>query len=338
MSAVHSSPHLNVAPSVQRVMAEVLIALLPGLLAYVLCFGPGILTVLALSVASALLTEAACLAARGRELRRSLGDLSAVVTAVLLALAMPPTAPWWIPVLGAAFAIGLGKQVFGGLGANPFNPAMVGYIVMLVSFPAEMTIWPAPAPLWTAEAWQLAGAPFAGTADAVAGATVLDYARTQLSLGLTLTELRDSAVFGALAGRGWEWVAAGYLLGGLGLCWRGLVGWQIPAGVLGGLALMALPFWLADADRYASPLFHLFAGGAMLGAFFIATDPVSAATTPRGRLLFGLGIGVLTWIIRNFGGYPDAIAFAVVLMNIPVPLIDRWTKPRIFGQQRTERL
>lgn len=337
MNPVQSSPHLPVRPSVSAVMRDVLLALIPGVLLYVAWFGPAILLSLSLAVVAALLTEAALLSARGRPLRPFLTDLSAVVTAVLLALALPPAAPWWIPVLGAVFAIALGKQVFGGLGYNPFNPAMVGYIVLLISFPAEMTVWPAASPLWGAAESAPITAAFTGV-DGWSGATALDQARTQLGLGLTLTEIRESAAFGAIAGTGWEWVAAGYLVGGLWLIARGHIGWRIPLGVLAGLCSFALLFWLVDSDRHASPLFHAFAGATLLGAFFIATDPVSAATTPRGRLLFGFGIGAITWIIRTWGGYPDAIAFAVLLMNIAVPLIDRYTKPRIFGQVRREQL
>ena len=337
MSAVRSSPHLGVPPSVSGVMRDVLLALIPGVLLYVAWFGPSVLVSISLAVVAALATEAALLRARGRALKPFLGDLSAVVTAVLLALALPPSAPWWIPVLGAVFAISLGKQVFGGLGYNPFNPAMVGYIVLLISFPAEMTIWPAAAPLWGEAAAAPISAAFSGV-DGWAGATALDQARTQLGLGLTLTEIRELPAHGLLAGRGWDWVSLGFLAGGLWLLWRRHIGWQIPVGVLAGLCAFALLFWLIDSDRYASPLFHAVGGATLLGAFFIATDPVSAATTPRGRLLFGLGIGALTYIIRTWGGYPDAIAFAVLLMNIAVPLIDRYTKPRVFGQVRREQL
>lgn len=321
MSTPRSSPHLPVADRVTHVMRDVLLALVPGIVAGVAWFGPGLLATIAWCVAAAVLTEAVLLAARGQPIARRLGDLSAVVTGVLLALALPPGAPWWLPVLGGALAIALGKQVFGGIGHNPFNPAMVGYVVLLVSFPAQLASWPPPGAWWQPPA------------DAVSAATALDGLRTALAEGRTVADTADAAWRGMIGGRGQEWIALAYLLGGLWLWRRRRIDWRIPLGVLAGVATLALPFWLADDTRYPDPLFHLFAGATMLGAFFIATDPVSAATTPLGRLLFGFGIGVLTWVIRSHGSYPDAIAFAVLLMNIAAPTIDRHTRPRIFGQR-----
>ncbi|MBI2383302.1 MAG: RnfABCDGE type electron transport complex subunit D [Gammaproteobacteria bacterium] len=318
---VKSSPHLAVQPTVAQVMRDVLLALIPGVAAYVLFFGPGVLLNLALAAASCLAFEAAALRLRGKPLRPFLGDLSALLTGALLALALPPGAPWWLVATGCFFAMVLGKHLFGGLGYNPFNPAMVGFVVLLISFPLEMTRWPGPQPLWDA------------ATDALSSATPLDHVRTQLGLGRTLAEIGGDAPLGWLAGRGWEWVSLGYLAGGLWLLARRTIRWQIPAGVLGGLFLTALAFWAADGDRYASPPFHLLSGAAMLGAFFIATDPVTAATTPRGRLLYGLGIGVLTYAIRTWGNYPDAIAFAVLLLNICAPTIDRYTQPRVYGHR-----
>lgn len=323
-----SSPFLPVAASVGSVMRDVLLALVPGVAVYVLLFGFGVLRNIALAAAACLLFEAFALRLRGRPLKPFLADGSALVTGVLLALSLPPIAPWWIAVVGSLFAILLGKQVYGGLGYNPFNPAMVGYVVLLISFPVQMTAWPALQPAWEAAV--------AAPLDAVSAATALDHLRTELGLERTLTEIRGDAPIGWAAGAGWEWVALAWLAGGVYMLWRGTIRWQIPVGMIAGLTLVALPFWALDPDRHASPLFHGLAGATMLGAFFIATDPVSAATTPRGRLLYGALIGVLVYIIRTWGGYPDGVAFAVLLLNICAPTIDRYTQPRVYGHGRRE--
>lgn len=315
-----SSPFLPVAPSVAAVMRDVLLALVPGVALYTLLFGWGVLSNIAIAALSCVLVEALALQLRGKSLRAFLLDSSALVTGVLLALSLPPTAPWWIPVVGSLFAMLLGKHVYGGLGYNPFNPAMVGFVVLLISFPVPMTAWPALQPLWAPQI------------DALTGATVLDHMRTQLGLQRTLSEIRGDTPIGVFAGSGWEWIALAWLAGGLYMLWRKTIRWQIPAGVLAGVFLIALPFWAMDPDRYASPLFHWLSGATLLGAFFIATDPVSAATTPRGRLLYGLGIGVLVYVIRTWGGFPDGVAFAVLLLNICAPTIDRYTQPRVYGQ------
>jgi electron transport complex protein RnfD len=274
---------------------------------------------------------------RSRAVTHTLLDGSALVTGLLLALALPPLAPWWIPVIGSLFAIIIAKQLYGGLGYNPFNPAMVGYVVLLISFPLEMTLWPAagnyPDLASTFSLFFTGSLPNAASIDAVTMATPLDTLRTRLGLGDTLTELRSGALFGLAGGVGWEWVNLGFLAGGLFMLKLRVIQWRIPASMLAGLALTALVFHLYDPDTYASPLFHLFSGAAMLGAFFIATDPVSASTTPRGRLWFGFGIGILTWVIRTWGGYPDGVAFAVLLMNLAAPTIDFYTRPRVYGQR-----
>ncbi len=212
----------------------------------------------------------------------------------------------------------LAKHAYGGLGQNPFNPAMVGYAALLVSFPVEMTRWPVPGADW----------------DAVTGATALDALRTGLRESYTMGEIRAGAAFGSVGAAGSEWVNLAALAGGLFLLARGVIRWQIPVAMLAGLAVpAALAQWL-DPGAHPGALFHLASGATMLGAFFIATDPVSAATSDRGRLYFGAGIGLLTWVIRSFGGYPDGVAFAVLLMNLAVPLIDRYTVPRIHGHAR----
>lgn len=315
-------------------MRQVVYATLPGLAVLTWLFGAGTLINVCWAVLVALASEAAVLKLRGRNVGFYLRDCSAVLTAVLLALAMPPTAPWWLTLVGVSFSIVIAKQLYGGLGMNPFNPAMVGYVLLLISFPVEMTRWIAPheAPSVT-QSIQL----FLGNApaDAFAGATPLDTFRTWAG---DAEQLASQAILtGLLAGQGWDWVNLAFLAGGLYLLARGIISWHIPAGVLIGLAITALPFWLYDGARYASPLFHLFSGAAMMGAFFIATDPVSAATSRLGRLLFGLLIGVLVWVIRSLGGYPDAMAFAVLLMNLAAPTIDYYTQPRTYGHRKARR-
>ena len=333
------APHIHAGTSVSLVMRRVLYALVPGVAAMTLLFGWGVLVTVLVAVFAAVATETAMLHVRGRPMRLFLSDWSAIVTAVLLALALPPLLPAWITVLGVAFGLVFGKHLYGGLGYNPFNPAMVGYVVLLIAFPQAMTQWLPPTlmaditlgPLETLRAMLTGGLPEGLSVDAITHATPLDHVRTELGDGLTIGELRGGPLFGVFAGSGWEWINLLFLAGGAWLLWMRVIRWQIPVGVLAGMAVPALVFWVANPDQHLSPLFHLLSGGAMLGAFFIATDPVSAATTPRGRLLFGLGIGLLAWIIRTWGGYPDGIAFAVLLMNMTVPLLDRYTRPRIFG-------
>ena len=332
-----SSPHLPVSNSVPTMMRQVLLALLPGAACFFWLFGWGVIINILIAGITAIVAEAAILKLRRRQVGGTLLDGSALVAGVLLALALPPLAPWWIPVIGSLFAIVIAKQLYGGLGYNPFNPAMAGYVVLLVSFPLELTLWPAagnPPDFATTLSLILTGnMPGAASIDAVTMATPMDSVRTQLGLGETVTALRETALFGLLGGAGWEWINLGFLAGGLWLLKGRVIQWRIPASMLGGLALAALVFHLYDPQTYASPAFHLFSGAAMLGAFFIATDPVSACTTPRGRLWYGFGIGVLTWVIRTWGGYPDGVAFAVLLMNLAAPTIDFYTRPRVFGQQ-----
>jgi electron transport complex protein RnfD len=288
--------------------------------------------------------EAAMLRLRQRPLAPFLRDSSALVTALLLAVALPPIAPWWLTVIGTLFAIVVAKHLYGGLGYNPFNPAMVGYVVLLISFPLEMTQWLPPAGAGferpgpgTTLGLILLGRPAGDTAvDAITQATPLDLIQTDIGLARTIEEIAASPLFGAVGGTGWEWVNLAFLLGGLWLLFRRIITWHIPVSLLAGLSLAALLFHVVDPSTHASPLFHLFSGASMLGAFFIATDPVSASTTPRGKLIFGAGIGVLVYVIRAWGGYPDGMAFAVLLMNIAVPTIDHYTQPRVFGEQRPE--
>lgn len=338
---VASSPHLPVKNSVQDVMLRLLLALLPGAAMQSLFFGAGVLLNLVLCVTAALLAEALLLKLRGRPLKRFLTDGSALVTGMLLGLALPAGGPWWLPVIGAFFAIVFGKHLYGGLGYNPFNPAMVGYVILLISFPIDMSAWIAHLPLFEGGDGPLWHGPisaiqaaFGGGLDGLTAATPLDHVRTQLGQSHTISEAMAGPTIGLLAGKGWDWVALAYLGGGLWLLKMRVIRWHIPAGFFAGLVSVALLFWLVDPDQFASPLFHAFAGASIFGAFFIATDPVSASTTVKGRVIYGALIGVLVWIIRTWGGYPDAIAFAVLLGNMCAPLIDHYTQPRVYGQQK----
>jgi electron transport complex protein RnfD len=325
-------------------MRIVLYTLVPAIALYVLFFGPGLLIQIVLGSVTALLAEALALRLRGKPVAMFLKDYSAIVTAVLLALCLPPLAPWWLIVSGTAFAILLAKHLYGGLGANPFNPAMVGYAVLLVSFPVQLLRWLPPVVVdiepthlsfgETIMTILTGNLPMRLTWDAITSPTPLDALRTNLKLGMTMGEAQAQPIFGVLGGRGWEWINLAILAGGVALLALRIIRWHIPVAMLGALALCSGVMYAIDPGAYAGPAFHLTAGASMLGAFFIATDPVSAATSDRGRLVYGAGIGVLTYVIRTWGGYPDGVAFAVLLMNLSVPLIDRYTIPRIYGHAR----
>lgn len=327
------SPYIRKPASVQRVMGTVLLALVPGIAAYVWQFGAGILVNLALASVTAVAIEALVMRLRKRPIGLAVSDLSAVLTAWLIALSLPPIVPWWITMLGAAIAIGAVKHLYGGLGQNPFNPAMGAFCVLIVAYPSLMSQWPAAGQLDFATQLDL----ILGGArqlDGMTAATALDALRTGLRAGDSVDALlAHGSAFGIAGGRGWEWVAAGYALGGVVLLATRTITWHLPTAFIVALAFVSGAFWLADPTQYASPLLHLASGGAMLGAFFIVTDPVSGATTPRGKLVFATGIALIAWIIRSFGAYPDGIAFGVLLMNICAPLIDMKTQPRVFGHR-----
>ncbi len=335
------SPFISQPDSVAKIMLKVLLALLPGIVLYVWYFGTAILVSIALASVTALVVEALMLKLRNRPIASSLKDNSALLTAWLLALSIPPLAPWWLIVVGTAFAIAVAKQLYGGLGNNPFNPAMVGYAVLVISFPVQMTHWLAPQGLALAEltlAQQLdyiflGVLPHSLTLDAITMATPLDTLKTNLHLERSVQQILAMPIYGQIAGHGSEMVAGGFLFGGLYLLASRIISWHIPVGFLGTLFLVAAVFHLVDPDHYVAPLFHLFSGAAVLGAFFILTDPVSSPTTNKGRLIFAAGAGLLTYLIRAFGGFPDGIAFATLLMNISVPLIVLYTQPKVFGKK-----
>ncbi|MFC4258744.1 electron transport complex subunit RsxD [Marinobacter lacisalsi] len=335
-----SSPHARGARPTSRVMLIVILATLPGLLAQTLFFGWGNLINVVWCVLLALGAEAAMLMLRGKPVSFFLKDNTAAVTGLLLGLSLPQFAPWWVSAVAVISAIVLAKQLYGGLGANPFNPAMVGYALVLVAFPVAMTTnW--------AEASMLADAPgfgetlniiFTGqqtTVDAYTMATPLDEYKHKIATH-TAVEVLQHPTFGSGVARGWEWVNGAFLLGGLALVALRIITWHIPVSLLAALALMSLAFG-ANEDLYAPLSLHLLAGGTMLGAFFIATDPVSAATSHQGKLIYGACIGVLIYIIRSWGNYPDAVAFSVLLMNFAVPFIDHYTPPRTYGHHKPRR-
>lgn len=335
MPPIHSSNR----DSVTRIMAWVLGALVPGVAVYVWLFGPGIVVTLALATVTAVLVEAAMLKARGYPARPFLFDLSAVVTAWLLALSLPPLAPWWLIVTGVLAAIVIAKHLYGGLGQNIFNPAMVGYAVLIISFPVQMTQWVGPIELTgvtlslsQSAALILGLATPHGLLDAVTMATPLDTLRTGLIQQYTVDEVMRQPIFSQAGGVGFAWLAVAFWVGGLVLWARRIIDWRVPMAFLAGIVLAGGLLHFFDAGRYASPVFHFFAPSVALAAFFIATDPVSGSSTPRGKLIFGFGAGVLTIVIRTWGGFPDGVAFAILLMNLAVPLIDQYTQPRVYGQ------
>lgn len=328
-----SSPHAHGPSRTQAVMRDVIIGTLPGIAALTWFFGWGTLVNVVLATGFALASEALVLKARGKPAGFFLADLSAVVTAVLLACALPPSAPWWLVLIATSFAIVFGKQLYGGLGMNPFNPAMLGYALVLVSFPIEMTTWMLPRdvagnlPSLADTVSYKCG--MATLADGVTGATPLDTFRQFHADSARLAATPQLG--GWLAGKGWEHVNLAFLAGGLYLLARRVITWHIPVAFLATLTVVAAIGEWFGGTQHASPLFHLLSGGTMLCAFFIATDPVSAATSRNGRLVYAAGIALLVWIIRSHGGYPDAVAFAVLLMNLAAPAIDYFTQPRTYG-------
>lgn len=334
-----TSPHAHGRNSTSKVMMTVILATLPGLLVTTGLFGFGTLVNVILASVTAILAEALILKLRQRPLAFYLRDNSALLTGVLLGLALPPLAPWWITVLATGFAIIVAKQLYGGMGNNPFNPAMIGYALVLVSFPLQMTTnWALSIQMGDQGLVGLTDALstiFAGqTADGFTGATPLDTYKHLIS-NSTAAEVLSLSTFNGWLNGGWEWVNLAYLAGGLFLIWRRIITWHIPVSMLLGLSVCSVVLG-HDADLYTPVSLHLLSGATMLGAFFIATDPVSAATTPRGKLIYGAGVGILLYLIRTWGSYPDAVAFGVLLMNLAAPFIDAYTQPRTYGHAKAK--
>ena len=333
-----TSPHAHGPLTTARVMRRLLLATLPGVVALTWFFGPGTLVNIAWSCLLALGCEALVMTLRRRPVGFYLKDCSALVTATLLAVAMPPYSPWWLILVGVASSIVVAKHLYGGLGYNPFNPAMVGYVVLLISFPIEMTRWAAPlggGATVTPGLWQALQACFnPATFDAMAMATPLDLFKQHGDLSVTELWLQYPQ-FGRWSGVGWEWANLGFLAGGLWLLYRRIFTWHAPLSMLAALALMSALFYQGGNPGGAgSPWFHMLGGATMFGAFFIVTDPVTSAVSNTGRLIYGALIGVLVFVIRVWGNYPDAIAFAVLIMNFAAPFIDNYTQPTVYGHKR----
>ncbi|CAA7626404.1 RnfABCDGE type electron transport complex subunit D [Magnetospirillum sp. UT-4] len=339
-----SAPFTHAPTSVSRTMVTVLAALVPATAFDLWLFGWPALFLFLVTIAACVAFEAASLALGGRTLRPALTDGSAVLTGWLLAMTLPPWAPWWIGVLGALFAIPLAKHAFGGLGQNVFNPAMVGRVALLVSFPVQMTLFVAPQPLFSAGApgfVDALGITFgSGALDTMSAASALGHLKTELSRGIPVNEtlqhmpgLMDT-VLGIRVGSMGETSAVLVLAGGLFLLARGVISWHIPVTVLGTIFALGTVFNLVDPGRFAPGSFHLLSGATMLGAFFIATDYVTSPVSRQGQLVYGFGIGLMTWVIRTFAGYPEGMAFAVLLLNAMTPIIDSHFRPRTFGRTR----
>ena len=330
-----TSPHAHGPMSTQRVMQSVLLATIPGIIVLTHFFGFGTLVNILWGSIVALACEALALKLRRRPLGFYLKDYSALVTAVLLCIALPPYAPWWLIAVGIASSILLAKHLYGGLGYNPFNPAMVGYVILLISFPIQMTAWAPPRGLGELpgfiEALQACFTPAAY--DGTTMATPLDLLKQNNSL-LIKGLWNQYPQFGRWSGLGWEWANIAFLAGGVWLLYQRIFTWHAPVAMLVTLGLLAAIFYDGGSSASGgSPLFHLLGGATMFGAFFIVTDPVSSAVSLRGRLIFGALIGVLIYTIRIKGNYPDAVAFAVLIMNFAAPFIDYYTQPRTYGHR-----
>lgn len=344
---IASSPHLTRQLQTNTVMQRVLLCALPALIVQCAFFGWGTLIQVIFAMLIALLSESLVLRLRQRPVLATISDNSALLTAFLIGVAIPPLAPWWLVLIGTAFAIIMVKQLYGGLGQNLFNPAMAAYVLLLIAFPVQMTSWVAPITaaqhspgcfdslhiIFNATQIDVADSYRLGI-DGTSMATPLDTIKTDLHMGLSASDSLQKLIFNGFVGKGWFWVNLAYLAGGLIMLRLKLIRWHISAGILGALLICSTVAWAWDPQTHVSPLIHLFSGATMIGAFFIATDPVTAATSNKGRLLFGAIIGVLVYLIRSYGGYPDAFAFAVLLANISAPLIDFYIKPRAYGHQR----
>jgi electron transport complex protein RnfD len=339
-----SAPFTHAPTSVQKTMVTVLAALVPATLFDIWLFGWPALFLFVITIASCVGWEVFCLKLANRKVGPVLGDGSAVLTGWLLAMSLPPWAPWWVAIIGGFMAIVLAKQVFGGLGQNVFNPAMIARIGLLVSFPVQMTLFVAPHPLFAAGSPGLLDAIAitfgSGTLDSMSAASALGFIKNELARGIPVTDslkqvpdLMDLAL-GTKAGSLGETSALLILAGGLLLLAKRIITWHIPVTVMGTLLVMGTIFHAVDPARFTPGSFHLLSGATMLGAFFIATDYVTSPVSRQGQIVFGIGIGLLTWVIRTFAGYPEGMAFAVLLMNALTPIIDQHFRPRMFGRTR----
>ncbi|MBF0454375.1 MAG: RnfABCDGE type electron transport complex subunit D [Magnetococcales bacterium] len=345
-----SSPHVHGGDSVPQIMKIVIWALMPAAAMSVMVFGWPALLVILITTGACLVTERVIIRLRGRG--STLGDNSAALTGLLLALTLPPHSPWWICVVGGVFAILVGKQIYGGLGYNMFNPALIARVFLLISFPVELTTWPAATGLFGENAYGLSEALaiiLSGSygvpelMDAVSFATPLGQYKTEVGLGHSVQEALGgrygfshvNAAGGLVAGSLGETSAVLLAAGGIYLMRKKLITWHIPISMFVGCLLPAAFFWFLDSAHYPDPIFHLVTGGLVMGAFFMATDMVTSPVTPKGQIWFGLGCGLLTYIIRTWGGYPEGVSFAIVIMNTAVPLIDQYTQPVVYGKAKS---
>ncbi len=333
-------PHWHDGTSVSLLMRKVMLALLPVIGVSIWFLGPGVLLNLGFAIGACLALEYIALKARKRPARLFLTDGSIIVTGALLALTLPPLVPWWVTATACVFAVIFAKHLYGGLGFNVFNPAMVGYVVVLIAFPQQMAAWPVIDPAYgtvslasAIECFLHGTAPGTLAPDIYTGATPLDTVKMELGRMLTMTEILELPGLGGIGGYGWLWINLAALAGGSWLLRAKVIRWHIPVAMLAALAGLAFVFYALDSATHPSPLFEILSGGTMIGVFFVATDPVSAATSDRGRLIYGAGIGVLCFSLRRWGSNPDGLAFAILLMNMAVPLIDRFTLPRVYGHR-----
>ncbi|WP_319529260.1 RnfABCDGE type electron transport complex subunit D [uncultured Cohaesibacter sp.] len=340
-----SGPYTHSGASVSRTMGLVMVALLPSTLFGFFEFGWPAVFLFLVTVLTALLSEAFCLKLAGKPVGLFLLDGSGLLTGWLLAMTLPPWAPWWVGAIGSIIAITLAKHAFGGLGQNVFNPAMVARTVLLISFPVQMTQFIHPIPLGSVDAPTLLEGlyiTFGGhpQIDSLTGASMLGSIKTQLGQGEMLTtilsrefDLREMAV-GMTAGSMGETSALLALLGGLFLIATRVITWHTSVAMTAAMVVLASLFYFIDPNRYAGPLVHLVSGTFVFAVFFIATDYVTAPGTALGKLVFGAGVGTLTFIIRTWAAYPEGVAFAILLMNSTVPLIDTYIKTRVYGRTR----
>ncbi|MBR1626758.1 MAG: RnfABCDGE type electron transport complex subunit D [Bacteroidales bacterium] len=318
---ISGSPHVHSTQTTQKIMWGVVIAMLPAFLAGIYYFGVSALLVTLVSVASCMFFEWLI----GKYLLKTENtvlDGSAVITGMLLAFNLPSNVPLWMVIIGALVAMGVGKMTFGGLGKNPFNPALVGRVFMFLSFPTAVALseWPVPHPL------------FAGAVtDAVTGPTTLNL----IAHGGELPPLSD-LFLGATGGSFGEVSALAVIIGGIYMLWRKIITWHIPVAFLGSAFIFAGLLWLIDPTQFVNPLYHLFAGGMMLGAVFMATDMVTSPVTHKGQLIFGCGCGLLTIIFRCFGPMPEGVSFAILIMNAVTPLINKFVKTDKFGYKKAK--
>ena len=353
-----SSPMQHSQRSTGRLMLLVIAACIPGVATATWYFGFGVLINIMLAASMAIILEACALKLRGRDMRQHLSDNSALVTAVLFGIAMPPGASWWLVAMGIFFAIVIAKHIYGGLGQNLFNPAMCGYLLLLLSFPVEMTSWHIPNDALvdgsSFSAFSLAGLrqslllsmPVFGSAqmsspdsiDGLAMATPLIEFKMAGTGALLAAWDAGVSLFSRDSGAAWELVNMGYLCGGLFLIYKRIISWHIPCAIIATVTMMSMLFYAPDSSAvYGTPYLHLFGSATMIGAFFIATDPVSAATTVRGKIYYGIIIGLAIYGIRVWGSYLDSIAFAVLLGNFCAPALDYLCRPRIYGHGKKSR-